>query len=259
MPNPNVVSGSLVITTVRQETMKHGQCLFKPASGFTRGSLGVASAIASGTNKPILTRQDCCDACMNDPKCGKLAFQPESKECTLFMPLAEEYSSDGLISGVLNGRFASIQGGASGASGLQGLPGGEEDPEAALYNEMNALQRDEFGEGLPMPPALRLTTHTPPPPRASELTRGLLSGISFVIFGLMMGGFAMCVLLSGLEASCWHSRAAPGSKPLHKGGGGKKGSKGRAKEGRDGLCDGHDACDRRRRTSTAAMWPTVRI
>ena len=68
LPNPNVVSGSLVITTVRQETMKHGQCLFKPASGFTRGSLGVASAIASGTNKPILTRQDCCDACMNDPK-----------------------------------------------------------------------------------------------------------------------------------------------------------------------------------------------
>ena len=232
LPNPNVVSGSLVITTVRQETMKHGQCLFKPASGFTRGSLGVASAIASGTNKPILTRQDCCDACMNDPKCGKLAFQPESKECTLFMPLAEEYSSDGLISGVLNGRFASIQGGAS---GLQGLPGGEEDPEAALYNEMNALQRDEFGEGLPMPPALRLTTHTPPPfppPRASELTRGLLSGISFVIFGLMMGGFAMC-------AYCFFSQdlkrlvgirvPPPGSKPLHKGGGGKKGSKGKGK------------------------------
>ena len=100
---------------------------------------------------------------------------------------------------------------------------------------MNALQRDEFGEGLPMPPALRLTTHTPPPfppPRASELTRGLLSGISFVIFGLMMGGFAMC-------AYCFFSQdlkrlvgirvPPPGSKPLHKGGGGKKGSKGKGK------------------------------
>jgi hypothetical protein len=71
-------------------TLEHGGCVFVPGSGYTNGKLDVAG-VPSG-RKPILTKQDCCDACMADTRCAKFSFRPDSHACELFEPLAEEYA-----------------------------------------------------------------------------------------------------------------------------------------------------------------------
>ena len=86
---------------VAAENLRHGQCVFKPSSGYTHGLIGAATAPKG--QKPIVTKQDCCDACLANHKCSKFAFQPDSAQCQLFEPMAEEYSTDGLISGILQG------------------------------------------------------------------------------------------------------------------------------------------------------------
>ena len=235
LPNPNVVSGSLQITTVHTETMRHGTCTFKPASGYTRGLIRVAASIAPGeANKPILTRQDCCDACLSEPACAKLSFQPESKQCTLFQPLAEEFGSDGLISAVLVGRFAS----ATHHSGDGGDGTGGDDGEGILAQAMlhgGGAGGGEWGD-QPLPPSLLAMLAVPPPappPKASELTKDILSGLSFIIFGLMALGFTMCAycfFAQDIKRLIGIRVPPPGAKLLNAGGGGGKGKgKGRGK------------------------------
>ena len=204
LPNPNVISGSLAITAVRQELSKHGKCDFKPASSYTGGALGAAQVPQGG--KPIATRQDCCDACLASPTCGKLAFQPESHECLLFEAYAEAYSTDGLISGVLTDRYESATGGlgmagahsGGGKGGGGGGGGGVGGGGARLGNGNGAGLGDEASYGLeapPLPPALTGQAAPPPvpPPGASEMTKHVVSALSMFLFAAMIGGFVVCI------------------------------------------------------------------
>ena len=204
LPNPNVISGSLSITAVRQEASKHGKCEFKPASSYTGGVLGAAVVPSGG--KPIATRQDCCDACLASASCGKLAFQPESHECFLFEAYAEAYSTDGLISGVLADRYQSATGGVgqammarSGVGGGASL-GGRGGGGSGGVGEGAGVGSDGtpmFGlEAPPLPPTLVGDAKPPPapPPGASDLTKHVVSAVSMLLFFAMVGGFVVCAM-----------------------------------------------------------------
>ncbi len=57
LPNSQVVSGTVSVAMLRQETINHGECVFTPGSGYTRGEVRVDLAERAVT---IM----CCLRCM---------------------------------------------------------------------------------------------------------------------------------------------------------------------------------------------------
>jgi hypothetical protein len=114
VPQPGVVSGSLQVFAVTAErpSLHQGVCEFRPSSGWSDGLLGQVSQLRE--QKPITSRQDCCDACFEDEWCTKFSFAPETAECRLYEPYAEAYTTTGLISGILKDRYQADGGSTAG-------------------------------------------------------------------------------------------------------------------------------------------------
>ena len=113
--------------------------------------------------------------------------------CELYEPLAEEYSTDGIISGVLTERYLSAGGRASGiAAGVgqrAGIVGGGGEIGGGSFDVGMAV-----ADVTPFPPALTAYILPPPlpPPVASAVTQGIMSVFSLGMGGLMAIGFFMC-------------------------------------------------------------------
>lgn len=192
MPNSQVVSGTVTMAILRQETITHGECVFTPGSGYTMGDLGVA--VVPPGQKPITTKQDCCDACMAEARCAKFSFRPDSGQCHLFESLAEEFSTDGLISGILSARYLAAGGHATGiAAGQAAIARGNSG--GVVRGDSSPTVGYSLGDHWPpQPPALTAAESPPPlpPPDATSLTQSVMSAVSLGLGGLMLTGFVMC-------------------------------------------------------------------
>ena len=158
--NEYTVAGSLQITVVKQEASSHGVCEFQTSSGYSGGGLGEAQ-ISSG-DEPIRSKQDCCDACERDPRCSKFTYESYSMACMLFAGYAENYRTDGLMSGIVTERAqgATLPSSTSGA-GISSYGGAESGAGAAGTTSPHDAWMDV--PPPPVPPTLRMGSLQPPP------------------------------------------------------------------------------------------------
>jgi len=168
--NEYIISGSLQITVVKKSDDVHGSCEFMPSSGYAGGLLGAGQPLAGGS--AIESKQDCCDACDRDERCGKFTYETYSHSCTLYEAYAEIYNTDGLLSGIVNERSI-VAHAPQQADGAQG-------DEDALWARSPVP---------PVPPMIAWShEYQPPPPAPIELDAAskVLSIISLGIGGLMV-------------------------------------------------------------------------
>ena len=195
--NEYTVAGSLQITVVKQAAEAHGSCEFATSSGYSGGQLGEADPLPGG--EPIASKQDCCDACEREPRCAKFTYEAYSHACTLFAGYAEQYRTDGLISGILSARAAGLGiseglqeegGGGLVATEPQGGGGGGGEQHEGGYDRSWMDTPPP-----PVPPMLVFGAMSPPPsppPGELEATKIIVADMSMGIASLMGLGFCIC-------------------------------------------------------------------
>lgn len=215
--NEYTVAGSLQITVVKSDVQEHGECEFQPSSGYSGGQLGEAQPLPG--DEPIASKQDCCDACERDPQCAKFTYETYGKTCMLFAGYAENYRTDGLLSGVVSGRSAvSALQSSIDVSDAPGGDGGKGngDNGADLFAWM-------MNPPPPVPPMLTFGVQSPPPsppPGELEATKIIVADASMFFVSVMGLGFCICAYCFFREDLISVAHRASGGKV-----GGKKGSK----------------------------------
>jgi len=175
--NEYTVSGSLQITVVKKNEEVHGSCDFLASSGYSGGGLGVGQPLPGG--HAIESKQDCCDSCDRNEKCAKFTYETYSKSCMLYEAYAEQYITDGLLSGVVTSRSSkAIQ--------------------APVTHYSSDVDDQPMWLRLPPPPTppmlwgFQEDDKPPPPPAERDATKELLSVVSLAAGGLMAFAFLMC-------------------------------------------------------------------
>jgi len=147
------------------------RCSFRIKSGLSGGSLGKATL---PLGKPILTRQDCCEACGKHTECSQFTWVDDNHECLMYPTWAETYvlPLGDMITGVLD-----MPGSSSSFTRATSPP-----PSTYFY----------VADYTPSAPSFVTLTQTPPPPPPDQehddsgRTKEAIAFASRIIIGAMV-------------------------------------------------------------------------
>ncbi|KAL1529654.1 hypothetical protein AB1Y20_000595 [Prymnesium parvum] len=103
--NPATVAGTVFVSHEQTKTkpQTHAECSYDVGRAYSQGRLGQAHSFDGGSQQ-LTSQQACCDACDRKGDCSKFTYEKYGGVCTLFSPIAEQYSTPGMIAGTLHQR-----------------------------------------------------------------------------------------------------------------------------------------------------------